>query len=508
MINFIAKGFQEIGAISFSMLIHRTPAKLKGKIGELNAGLVYFNTVRKCSGYRTIVKEHLGYVPKSISVKKFHSLPVLDKNNYVRRFDIEEICAKPLWQGYTFQRSSGFSGNPTYWPQQKLETRKFYTVFRWMCDKYFNPSRAPMLFIIGFSLGTWAGGTDLFRLTSEYSLYSGRPAVTIAPGENVAESLEILRLFGGFFSRIHIIGNPLYIKRIVDLGKDLAWDKLKVSFATGGESTTEPWREWIAKGIGVDIEKEPMRIHNTYGTTDFGLGTATETSLSIAIKRLAINRPSLAQAIFDRRRNLPNLYQYNPLNHYLEQHGEEVLVTSWSHLPLIRYNVHDRSKVISYQKLKNILADFKVNIKELGLQYGYCPELPFIFVDSRTDGTVSIGGANVYPSNIEVALLENSELGRIVEHFYLRIKEDDQSNYYLNVELIIANIKEMAQNQKDSLIARAEELFLEVLLRDNSEYNVTWRNNPDVSPKVTLAGQESMGKPSIKRNFIKSGDNS
>ncbi len=480
------------------------PASLIESLGNLHASLIYMKAVRCIPAYRQLVKAHLGYVPFIVSAKNYCKLPILDKTGYLGANQLNTLIAGKISSAYSIQRSSGFSGIPTYWLKTTSEARNSDLSFRLLWDHYLNPHNEPTLVIVGFSLGTWTSGTDLLRLSNELAIHGGRRVTSISPGENVEETLEIIRNFAKHFKQLIIFGNPLYVKGLVDVGHDIDWTSLKVMFITGGEPTTEAWRDLIAERIGVDIDKDPMRIINAYGASDFGATTATETPLSIRIKRLAMQDANLATAIFGRERNLPNLFQYQPLNHHIEQYGEKFLVTYWSHIPLIRYNIRDRGRVFSFNKIKRILSDQGYDFDQLCKGHPRRPfKLPFLFVDTRDDGTISIGGANVYPANIETALIEHSELQPHIEHFYISVVQDNNCDSRLVVQLIIRDLDGQTSQWIEEFKQNASEAILNTLLRDNREYRVTWENNHSVSPLIQLMKPEKNQVHSIKRRYIK-----
>lgn len=480
------------------------PASFIQWVGDTFAALKYFRAVRRLPAYRQLVLEHLGTVPTIVRAKNFHKLPVLDKKSYLNAHRLDDLLAGKINAAYCIQKSSGFSGVPTYWFKTPREARESNLTFQVAWQQYFNPRNESILAIIGFSLGTWTSGTDLLRLVTDMAVYKGHKITAISPGEDVAETLEIIADFAGHFAKTIVFGNPVYLKRLVDEGSAIDWPSLNIMFSTGGEATTEAWREYLAKRLAVDIDQEPMRIVNAYGAADFGAAAATETPLSIRIKRLASKDPKLAAAIFDRQGNLPNLFQYNPLDHHIEQHGANFLVSYWSHIPLVRYNIRDRGRVFSYNEMKRILRECGYDLRQLCANDSKRPfKIPFLYVDSRDDGTVAIGGANVYPGNIETAIIEHAELRAVVEHFYLTVAPDAKGDSYLTVQLLIPGLDKKTPEWQKALKKKAFKAIHATLLRDNREYKVTWQHNRHVSPRIELLKAERARTQSLKRKHIK-----
>lgn len=435
--------------------------------------------------------------------------PITDKQSYIMRYDLAKLAISgDLNKVYCIQRSSGFSGKPSYWPRLANDGYEAVSQFRLMWDLYYNPRNRPTLFIVTFSMGSWTSGTDLFRFVTEIAVHGKKRVSVITPGENLPETLEIIRNLGSYYEQVLIFGNPPFVKRLLDEGKDVDWLRSKVIIGTGAEATTEAWREWVAGQLGVDVDREPLRVFNGYGSADFGLNTASETPLSVMIKRQAMRDSGLAKVLFGRSGNLPNLYQYDPTRTYFEEVDGELVVTVWSGVPLIRYNIHDVGRVLSY---RSVAAELEVRGYDLPRQVrkmGYAVlKAPFLWVDGRSDGTVSIGGANVYPGNVETALLEDRLLARAVEHFQLAVKHEGSLDARLTVYLGIREFQSLDGSEATELHRRAAEAILRVLLRDNSEYEVTFRNNPSVRPSVVLLDVESLlDRTSIKRSYISTQD--
>jgi phenylacetate-coenzyme A ligase PaaK-like adenylate-forming protein len=124
-------------------------------------------------------------------------------------------------------------------------------------------------------------------------------------------------------------------------------------------------------------------------------------------------------------------------------------------------------------------------------------------VDSRSDGTVSIGGANVFPGNIETAILEHDTLRKHVEHFYISVAEDNRLNARLVVQLMIRDYSQTTLKWQEEFKETALQAILATLIRDNQEYRVTWKNNHLVTPVIQLIAPDDEYDASIKRHYVK-----
>jgi phenylacetate-CoA ligase len=86
------------------------------------------------------------------------------------------------------------------------------------------------------------------------------------------------------------------------------------------------------------------KILSGYGASDLEVGIAVESDLTIAIRKMIIERPEVRHALLGDEQRHPMLFQYNPLDHYVETNADsELIVTITRPLlsPRIRYNIKD-----------------------------------------------------------------------------------------------------------------------------------------------------------------------
>ncbi|HYF94046.1 MAG TPA: hypothetical protein VD969_17665 [Symbiobacteriaceae bacterium] len=491
----LSRSLQDRGIVN-ARTVRLIPAGILRQLGTANALTTFRRAAAEVPAYSAFLAEH-GVEPAAVqSIEDFKRLPLTDKAGYIRRYPTNQLSGKDGLHGaWVLQRSSGFSGQPTYWPRLHSDGVGNVCHAKLLWDLCVNPENLPTLWVITFSLCSWTGGTDLFHVGAALALEKKRNITVIAPGENLPEAVEVIRSLGPRYKRVFVMGNPPFLRRLLEA--DLDWPALHLQIATGAEPTTEAWRDWVAGRIGADPEREPMRIFNAYGASEFGPDSAVESPLTILLKRRAMKDPALARAIFGCEGLLPNLYQFDPSHTYLEEVGGEIVVTIWSGVPLIRYNIHDRGGVIDYDRMAGLLAEHGCDLLESLRRQGHgIIRLPFLWVGGRTDGTVSIGGANVYPGNIETAVFEDDRLSRAVEHFQLSVTIDGDAESRLTVYLGLRDGAEIAPEY-------AEEAILKVLLRDSSEYAATYWGNEKARPRVVIERAESLLDGSLKRRYIR-----
>jgi phenylacetate-CoA ligase len=126
------------------------------------------------------------------------------------------------------------------------------------------------------------------------------------------------------------------------------------------------------------------------------------------------------------------LFQYNPLDHFVEIVDQEVVVTiskPWTLSPRIRYNIKDEGGILTFDEMKQKLALHGVDLEELERKCAY-PRwyLPFLFVYGRKDSTVSVMGANIYPEDVESIIYSDPLLAGSINGFAISLEEDAGGN--------------------------------------------------------------------------------
>src|SRR5437868_2747351 len=102
-----------------------------------------------------------------------------------------------------------------------------------------------------------------------------------------------------------------------------------------GEVFSEEWRTLMGERTG---GTHPcLDSASLYGTADAGV-LATETPLSVCIRRHLADHPAAARELFGQPR-LPTLAQYDPRSRLFEMHGTTLVFTGDNGIPLIRYHL-------------------------------------------------------------------------------------------------------------------------------------------------------------------------
>ncbi len=405
--------------------------------------------------YSTFLREQ-GVDPGSVS--SLDQVPLTDKESYLRRFSLPELCRGGRLDGCDMIAvSSGSSGTPTSWPRTLTDelhiARRFEQVFR---DGFGAGSRSTLAMVC-FPLGTWVGG--LFTTSCLRHLAAkGFPLTVVAPGNNKTEILRVLPELAPHFDQVVLLGYPPFIKDVIDTGTaagvDWAAYRLKMVFA--GEVFSEQWRDLVARRAGIADPVTDMA--SLYGTADAGV-LGNETPLSVAIRRFLAGRPDLSRDLFGDAR-LPTLVQYDPASRFFEEHEGTLVFSGDNGIPLLRYRIGDEGGLFPHAELLAFCA-----------RHGFVPdvstpELPFVYVFGRSLFTVSFFGANIYPENVTVALEQSPISDGVTGKFVLSTPEDANGDRWLKV------VVELAQHAVASAPA-AEAIAQGIrreLLRLNSEF--------------------------------------
>jgi phenylacetate-CoA ligase len=415
----------------------------------------------------------------------FARLPLLSKDNYVRRFPLEALVeGGDLTACDFFAVSSGSTGEPTLWPrglQHELPVAaRFEQVFR----DAFQAQRRKTLAVVCFALGSWVGGMYTASCL-RWLAAKGYPLLIVTPGNKIDEILRVVRRLAPDFEQIVLLGYPPFLKEVVDAGRaeKLAWDSFNTRLVTAGEVFSEAWRDLVLERLGQNGSLNS--VASLYGTADAGV-LGNETPLSVAIRRFLSERPEAARELFGEER-LPTLCQYDPTARYFEavegDAGRTLAFSGDNGAPLLRYHIADHGGIVRFEQMRAHLVKYRFDPEMAVAQAGLAAarRLPFVYVFGRANFTVSFFGANIFPETVSLALERPDLSGWTTGKFVMEVKEGlaERPRFTVAIELAEGAKAEPAR------IDRAEMAILETLLAQNSEY-ANYVSASDRRPVVTL----------------------
>jgi phenylacetate-CoA ligase len=470
------------------------PEKFWLKRGELKLLKLFKQASRQIPAYKKFLKVRRIDPKKIAGLKGMSSLPPVDKNNYLRKFPLEDLC----WNGnfklkhWTFAATSGSTGQPFYFPRTAEQDSQYAALAELYLVHNFQINKKSTLYINGFAMGVWIGGVFTYQAIRDVAERGNYNISIINPGLNKQEIIKAVINLGPKFDQIIIGGYPPFIKETVDegLAQGLIWKNYNLGFVFSAEPFSEKFRDHIIKITGI---KNPYTgTLNHYGTADQGT-LAYETPLSILIRRLALKNPKLFAAVFPEAQRLPTLAQYFPEMFYFEEQKGQLLCSAYSGLPLVRYDLKDRGGVINFSRMDEIFKLLGLNLEQethkAGLQSSLW-RLPFVYVYERSDMAVSWSGANIYPEHIREAHLHKKVSPFLSGKFTMEIVFNKHHNQVLRIHSELRKDKKTINERR--LIEEIKKITIAELLKNNSEYRVLHSSNASrMAPRVVLWPYES-----------------
>ncbi|MBR8831584.1 MAG: hypothetical protein N5P05_003070 [Chroococcopsis gigantea SAG 12.99] len=432
---------------------------------EKNILELFHRVAATVPAYKEFLREH-SIDPDSIrSFADFQSLPLITKENYLKRYSLAQLCPGGELESCDFIAvSSGTSGQPTFWPRFTSDelaiTRRFEQIFL----ESFQARSKRTLAVVCFPMGTWVGG--MFTASCcRYLAAKNYPITLITPGNNKTEILRVVAELGSLFEQVVLLGYPPFLKEVIDTGTDqnINWSSYKIKLVMAGEVFSEEWRTLVGSRVG--FSDPCYDSASLYGTADAGV-LGIETPLSICIRRFLAGKPETVRRLFGESR-LPTLVQYDSTSRFFETRDGTLLFSGDNGIPLIRYHIGDRGGIIAYDEMLDFLrGECGFNPFDVfGDGRGIHP-LPFVYIFGRSYFTLSYFGANIYVENIAVGLEQPEICDWVTGKFVMGVREDDALNplFWIVVELAL-NVTHSEEKQKAVTASIKSQL-----LRLNSEF--------------------------------------
>src|SRR3989344_3595939 len=354
------------------------------KSNKINAISLFELAFKKVPGYRRFLKSK-NFDPGLIkNLEDFKKLPITDKKSYLQKYSLGDLFCEGKFPPIVYA-SSGSSGKPTFWFRGDEQETRGGDIHRTIFEKIFGINKNdPTLVVICFSMGVWVAGN--YTATSCRQLaQKGFNLSIISPALDKEDIFNALRNLAPLYKNLVIAGYPPFIMDVINeaLAKGINLPE-NVKFLTAGDKFSEGWRDSLMKLLGK--KNESTFAISLYGSAD-ALVLGHETPLSIFIRRESLKDQKLYYEIFGEESTLPALVQYDPDDTYFEEIDGELVITAPMAIPLVRYNIHDRGKIISHIAMKDLLIRYGLigkagdNLKDW--------ELPFIVLKGRTDVAVT-----------------------------------------------------------------------------------------------------------------------
>ena len=202
------------------------------------------------------------------------------------------------------------------------------------------------------------------------------------------------------------------------------------------------------------------------------------------------------------------LFQYNPLNYYIETNADREIIVTIGRLetlaPRIRYNIKDEGGIIPHSRMEKLLAGSGYSLAGL-YQAGRQQRipLPFLFIFGRRDSTISVMGANIYPEDVEAAIFTDPNLSAVTNAFCMSLEEDAARNVRPRIDIELSRMESV-----EDLTQRFQEILHRELCRVNLDFRQAAQEYPEaLVPIVCLyhlkEGPFQGNEGQIKRKYLR-----
>jgi len=476
------------------------------KRGEERALILFHRMAKRVPAYKDFLKKN-NINPKNIvSIVDFKKLPTVDKDNYLRKYPLEQLC----WDGelkgkrWVFSTTSGSTGEPFYFPRQSEQDWQYALTAELYLRNNFQIQDKSTLYINCFAMGAWIGGVftyEAIKLLAERGDYA---LSVISPGIFKKEIINAVKNLGQRFDQIIIGGYPPLIKDTIDDGikAGLDWKKYQLGFIFSAESFTEKFRDSIIEKTG--LKNAYIYTLNHYGTVDLGT-MAHETPFSIFIRRLSEENIKIKSVLFPEIHKQPTVAQYHPEHFFFEEKNNTLLCSAFSGIPLVRYDLKDYGGILSYDKTNEALFRLGIKVEKEEKKRGITDliwHLPLVYVYERLDFTVKLYGANIYPDTVRRAIQGDIFGNSLTGKFTMASKFNSKQDQYLEVNIELKSQVNETKKLKDAL----QKEIVTYLLHENSEYKSNYKEaQKQQLPKIVLWRYEDPThfSPGGKQKWVK-----
>ncbi len=385
-----------------------------------------------------------------------------------------------MWDGeltsaQVISMSSGSSGQPFFWPRGRKSVAESATLHEMIFNQGFNTKNQPTLAVIAFAMGTWIAGTYTFSALTELSS-NGHKIVSVTPGIMKEEIIKIFKTIARDYEQTILFGYPPFVKDVIDAAVDEKIDlaRLNMKLVLAGENISEKWRDYVLRQIKTkDLLHTAFSI---YGTADAGF-LGAETPLSIYFRRALSTDQQLQEELFPGAPILPTLIEYIPEMRFFEQDEDALILTTDGGLPLIRYDIKDKGRIMSGDTLLSKLR--KGNNSAITKKVS--SSNPYLALYGRSDVAATFYALNIYPENVKYGLetisLEKYVTGKfIIKTEYDELTQDQSLHIYVEVK------KDVTPNSR--IEKGVFKHIFKSLLINNSEYSKLHQEIQDVAEPI------------------------
>lgn len=391
--------------------------------------------------------------------------PPTDKDSYVRRFDDTARSRRGRMElvGTLVDESSGSSGTPYNWVRGRDELQDIHRNVAGFTSLMMRGEER--LFVINaYSMGAWATGTNT-------GIAMAKIAMVKNTGPDLDKIVDTMRHFGPGYTYL-VAAYPPFLKDLRDRldAEDWDWPRWRMHGLVGGEGMTEALRDYC--------EERFLTVRSGYGASDLTIGIGGETDLTVWLRRALLEDHDLREAVLGPgEARTPMIFQYNPLETYLETTPEGELLctlTSTSVLsPKLRYNIGDEARLMDWHDLAAVLRSnpaWQAPAREAFRKQGM--KLPLLLLFGRADATISFMGANIYPQDVENGLYTDEARAAQIASFTLTLEDraDDATSQQPTIHLELREGVDLTAEERTALADSAREGVVTYLARTSRDF--------------------------------------
>jgi len=466
----------------FGKLLHEEQPEYFEKQGSVMALDLFRDMSRRVPAYKDFLKKNKVRAGSVKDYKDLEHIPLTDKKNYLSQYSLQDLCWDGKLDPPIISASSGTSGSPTFWPRSwniELETTYLYELF---LNNLFGIRSQRTLLVSGFAMGIYVGGTFTLNCAMRLSK-KNYPLTIVTPGIHTEEILHALRRLEPEFDQIILGAYPPLARDVIELAlrenMNIRKGRMKLFFAS--ESISEDFRSHLYDSLSVPPREYETASMNLYGTADAAIA-GHETPDSILLRRAVGSDESLSEEIFGDPIT-PSVNQFYPFFKHFEVVEEELAFSSFNNgVPLCRYNIHDRGGIIRKKEMDDMLASLghPASRRE---KTRWSPNLPFVYLYGRSDNTVKLFGALIYPETIKQAL-ESKDIWKFATgKFTLSVRQNGSRKQVLEIHTEL----KPGISPRNEIRDRIQKSVTRHLLEGNLEYaNNFSRSRKDNTPRIVL----------------------
>ena len=401
---------QRFGTMRWTL--ERTSPSVSSALSAARALRTAREAARRVPAYGDHLERH-GIDPAHI--RSLDELPETDKASYIDPNPLPSRCLDgrlPLI-GSTIDESSGSTGTPYNWVRGAAERDHVRRMISFFARYSFGDE--PLVVLNAFSMGAWATG-----MTTAIALE--RNGLVKATGPHVDKILGTMRELGTGH-RYLIVGYPPFLKLLLDEGdaRGFDWSAYTMHALLGGEGNSEGLRDYLLRRF--------RSVVSGYGATDVEIGLAAETPVTVALRRLALERTGDRGGPLRRDRSRPDGLPVQPdapprrdeRSRRAALHGLP-LGDPVAQGPLQRPR---RGRRPARRRAAAAPRRLRDHAGVAGAGRLRPPRAHAIPLRLRpADSTVSVMGANIYPVDVEGGIYADPSLAAHVRSFRLSLLEE------------------------------------------------------------------------------------